>query len=291
MKKPSSAPLAWGLLAPTLFLLGVFIVYPAIYSFYLSAHEIEPFSQKIFFVGWDNYRELATSPAYWRSIHATFLFLLLTMIPSVTFSLAIAVALDSNPYFRGLLRTLFMMPIAISSAMAAMLWIFLYNPTSGYLNYLLESIGIRGPNWLADPNYALLAVAIATVWKEIGFNIIFFLAGLSSVPNELREAALLDGAGPLRRFWNVTLPILSPTLFFVTVVSVINSLQSFGQIHILTNGGPAGSTNTLVYSLYRNAFENFRAGYASSQAVILFFITLAATLAQFAVARRRVHYG
>jgi multiple sugar transport system permease protein/sn-glycerol 3-phosphate transport system permease protein len=175
--------------------------------------------------------------------------------------------------------------------MAAMLWIFLYNPTAGYLNYLLDRLGIPGPNWLGDPQWALLGVAIATVWREIGFNVIFFLAGLTSIPRELREAAVIDGAGRWQRFRHVVLPLISPTFFFVAVVSVINSFQSFGQIHILTAGGPANATGVLVYKLYRDAFENFRTGYASAQAVILFLIILAATAIQFRLAKRRVHYG
>lgn len=183
------------------------------------------------------------------------------------------------------------MPVAVSSAMAAMLWIFLYNPTAGFLNYVLSVFGIEGPNWLADPTWSLVAVAIATVWKELGFNVIFFLAGLASVPPELNEAARIDGANAWQRFWRVTLPMLSPTVFFVGVVSVIHSFESFGQIHILTKGGPAGATNVLVYSLYRDAFENFRSGFASAQAVILFAIILAATFVQFRIGQKRVHYA
>jgi ABC-type sugar transport system permease subunit len=175
--------------------------------------------------------------------------------------------------------------------MAAMLWIFLYNPTAGYLNYVLERIPIAGPNWLGDPRWALVAVAMATVWRELGFNVIFFLAGLSSIPRDLLEAAAIDGAGKLQRFRYVVLPNLSPTLFFVTVVSVINSFQSFGQIHVLTQGGPANATNVLVYKLYLDAFTNFRTGFASAEAVLLFGIVLLATGIQFRIAKRRVHYG
>jgi len=283
--------LPWLLLLPALIALGVFIIYPALASFYLSVHEVDPFSLKAFYVGMDNYRELVASPDYWQSLRVSFTFMLLTTVPSVTLCLAIAVALDANPYARGLLRTIFLAPVAISSAMAAMLWIFLYNPTAGYLNYLLERVGVTGPNWLGDPRWALLAIAIATVWREIGFNVIFFLAGLSSIPRDLLEAAAIDGAGKFQRFRHVVLPILSPTLFFVAVVSVINSFQSFGQIHILTQGGPANASNILVYKLYQDAFNNFRTGFASAQAVLLFAIILVATVIQFAVAKRRVHYG
>jgi ABC-type sugar transport system permease subunit len=183
------------------------------------------------------------------------------------------------------------MPVAISSAMAAMLWVFFYNPTSGLINYVLEVFGISGPNWLGEGRWALMAVAIVTVWKEIGFNIIFFLAGLAAIPEDVREAASIDGANAWQRFWQIVLPMLSPTVLFVTVVSVINSFQSFGQIHILTQGGPAGATSTLVYNLYRDAFQNFQTGSASAQAVVLFLIMLAATAIQFYVAKKRIHYN
>jgi len=284
-------PLAYLLLAPTLTILGVFVLYPAFYSFILSAHEVDPFTNEIFFVGRENFSELFSSPEYWQSLKVSILFTLYTVIPSVVLSLGIALCLDSAPYFRGIFRTIFLMPVGISSAMAAMLFIFIYNPTAGYLNYILDLFRINGPNWLGTPEWALGAVAIATIWKEVGFNIIFFLAGLASVPPELKEAATIDGANRYQRFRHVVLPMISPTLFFVAVVSVIHSFDSFGQIHILTRGGPAGSTNVLVYSLYRDAFENFRTGFASAQAVILFGIILIATLCQFYVAKRRVHYA
>jgi sn-glycerol 3-phosphate transport system permease protein len=279
------------LLLPVLLPLAVFVALPAVQSLWLSFHEMAPFSRRTFFVGFENYRLLWASPEYWHCARASCLFTLYTAVPSVLLSLGVALLLDAEPLCRDFFRTIFLMPVAISSAMAAMLWLFLYNPTAGYLNYALELAGVHGPNWLGDPRWALPAVAIATVWKELGFNIIFFLAGLASVPAELHEAAVLDGATELQRLRHVTLPILSPTLFFVTVVSVVNAFQSFGQIHILTGGGPAGETDTLVYNLYRDAFVHFRTGYASAQAVILFAIILAATAVQFRLAQKRVHYG
>ena len=286
-----STSLAWGLLLPTLVVLSIFVVYPAIQSLALSFQDVEPFSKRSFFIGLENYEVLFKSPDYWQSVRVTFSFLLMTVIPSLVLSLTIAVLLDANPFFQSAFRTLFLLPVAISSSMAAMLWIFIYNPTSGFLNYVLDCLGMHGPNWLADPDSALVAVAVATVWKEIGFNIIFFLAGLTAIPVELKEAAELDGASGWQSFIHVTLPLLSPTLFFVSVVSVINSLQSFGQIHILTTGGPMGETTTLVYNLYRDAFVKFRTGLASSEAVILFILIMVATTIQFRLAKKRVYYG
>ena len=234
---------------------------------------------------------LLQSPEYWQSLKVSISFAILTVIPSVLLSLAIALGLDANPFFRNSLRTIFLLPVAVSSAMAAMLWVFFYNPSSGYFNYILELFHITGPNWLGDGKWALIAVAITTVWKEIGFNIIFFLAGLSSIPNDIKEAASLDGANAWQKTIFVILPMLSPTLLFVTVVTFINSFQSFGQIRILTEGGPAGATNTLVYNLYRDAFQNFQTGSASAQSIILFFIILIATAIQFRAAKKHIHYG
>lgn len=286
----NQAWLGWALLAPTFLVLGVFVFLPSVQSLYLSLFDFNAFMTRQTFVGLDNYVMLFSSPEYWQSIATTLLFVVLTSVPAVIISLLIATALDANAYFSGVLRTIFLLPVAVSSAMAAMLWIFLYNPSSGYLNYLLELVGINGPNWLGDPDWAVPAVAIATVWKELGFNVIFFLAGLASVPPDLKEAAALDGAGRWQTYRYVTLPMLSPTILFVSVVTVLNAFQSFGQIHILTAGGPAGATTTLVYNLYRDAFQNFQTGSASAQAVILFILMLIGTSVQFRFARSRVHY-
>ncbi len=280
-----------GLVFPALAILLTFVAYPAVKSLYLSFHDVEPFTQTLSWVGLENFKNLFGSADFFHSLKVTFHFSLLTVLPAVFLSLILALLLDANPFFQNLWRTLFLLPVAISSAMAAMLWIFLFNPTAGYLNYLLDCFGVSGPNWLADPNWALYSVALVTVWKEIGFNVIFFLAGLSSIPKDVTEAAWIDGASAWRRTVSITLPLLSPTILFVTIVSLINSFQTFGQIHILTGGGPAGTTTTLVYNLYQDAFTNFRTGFASAQAVVLFAILLVATYLQFKAAKSRVHYG
>lgn len=278
--------MAWGLLSPALLVFILFVIYPGLNSLYLSFFEVDAFSMKKVFIGLDNYRMLAVAPQYWQSLGVTLSFVVMTVFPAVLLSLGIAVGLDSNPFCRGILRTIFLMPVAVSSAMAAMLWIFFYNPSAGYFNFILEKIGAQGPNWLGDGKWALIAVSATTVWREIGFNVIFFLAGLASIPSDVREAALVDGANAWQRFTYVVLPLLAPTLLFVTVVSVINSFQSFGQIHILTAGGPAGATDTLVYHLYRDAFQNFQTGSASAQAVILFLLMSVATAIQFSISRK-----
>ena len=281
---------ALGWLAPTLLPLLIFVLYPALYSLYLAFHEVDSFSQRVVFTGWNNWSELFLSAAYWESVRSTFVFVLCTAVPSVALGLIIALLLYSRPFFQTLFRTLFLLPIAISSAMAAMLWIFLFNPSAGYLNACLKMLHLPSPNWLGDPHWALGAVALATVWEETGFQVVFLLAGLAQIPHELLEASSLDGANAWQRLRYVILPLLSPALFFVSLVSCISALQNFGPIHILTGGGPANATNVLVYRLYRDAFQNFRTGIASSQATILFILILGITWMQFRVGKSRVHY-
>lgn len=277
---------AWLFLAPALVLLLAFVVAPALFSIYLSFHDFRPFSFDLVRVGLDQYRELAVSSDYRTSMIATLRFVAWTVPVSVFGSLLLAVLLDSSPFFRSFLRTIFLLPVGISPAMAAMLWIFLFNPTVGFINYALSLAGIPGPAWLTDPHWAPLAVSIATVWKEIGFNIIFLLAALAQVPVELKEAAWMDGANAWRRFLHVTLPGISPALFFVIIVTAIHAFESFGQIHILTRGGPAGSTSVLVYQLFRDGFENSRLGLAAAEAVMLFLLIGGVTVIQFVAGRK-----
>jgi len=280
----------WYLL-PALAPLIVFSIYPAFYSLVLSFFEVAPFSGEHFYVGVDHYRELASDSEYFQSLLATATFAMISVPMSVGASLVLALLLEQRPYAAGTLRTLFLLPLGVSPAMAAMLWIFLFNPTAGYLNYVLELLHIPGPNWLTEPRWAMLAVCITTVWKEIGFNLIFFLGGLAAISPSILEAARIDGAGYWRQLRSVQLPLLAPTLLFVCVISIIHACESFGQIHILTHGGPADATNVLVYKIYRDGFEYFRAGFASAQAVILLIIVLSLTALQFLFLSRKMHYG
>ncbi len=167
---------------------------------------------------------------------------------------------------------------------------FLYHPSLGMLNYFRSLIHLDPISWLVDPKWALLSVSLMTVWMNLGFNYIVLSSGLRGIPDELRESAAIDGAGPLRVFARILLPLLSPTLFFLAIVSVISSFQSFGQIHILTMGGPMDRTNVLVYSIYQEAFVNFRFGSGSARALVLFVIIVLLTLVQFKWVEKKVHY-
>lgn len=277
-------------MAPSLLLFTIFVFLPLARTVYLSLFTTNPVGQPRSFAGLTWYQELATSADFQRSLLTTFLFALYTVLPGIALALLLAVL--ANRRLRGInvFRTFFSSTIAVSLAVAATIWGLLMNPQVGLLNYLLSLIGIRGPNWLIDPASALVSIAIVTIWSTLGFNMIVLLAGLQNIPEELYESAKIDGATGLTIFRHITVPLLSPSLFFLLVVNVIQVFQAFTQIHVLTRGGPVNATNTLVYSIYLDAFVNFQFGYASAQSLVLFAIVLVLTLVQFGFVERRVHY-
>ena len=209
-------------------------------------------------------------------------------------TLAVVVALLlSYPLKRlnGLYRTLIFVPVVISSAIAGVLFRLLYNPVVGFFNHWLSLIGIDGPNWLTEKSWALVAVTITVVWRQLGFNVIIALAGLQNIDEQLYEAAKVDGAGVFSRIWHITLPQLSPTLFFLAVVNVIISLQAFGEINILTDGGPGRATTNLVYQVFIDGFVGTRfLGRASAQAFLLAVMIIAISIIQFRGLGKKVHY-
>jgi ABC-type sugar transport system permease subunit len=277
-------------LLPALIIFCLFTLYPAVASLLYSFRLISSFGNKWIYVGFENYIKLFQSPSYQNSLRVTFVFVAGTVFCGLAFSLFVSLFL--NVRLRGitLYRTIFFIPLAISPAMAGVIWLFLFNPNVGLLNYLLELVGISGPHWRTDPSWALPAIIIVTVWKQLGFNVIIFLAGLQNVPDELYEAASIDGAKVLSKLTYITIPLISPTIFFLSVTSIIRAFEAFGSVDILTEGGPAEATNFLVYSLYKDAFVNFDTGSASAQAYIIFLIILLITFIQFKVLGKRVHY-
>lgn len=279
-------------LAPTFIILTIFVYVPVFTSFSLSLNRIAPFGSRKIFVGAENYMRLLSDPDYWNSIRITILFTLGTVPTSLVLAVLLAIAL-SYPVrnFSSLHRLLIFVPVVISSAVAGVLFRWLYHPVVGYLNYWLSLIGIEGPNWLASSDWALVAITLATIWKELGFNVIIALAGVQNIDQTYYEAAMVDGANAWQRFWNVTLPLLSPTIFFLLIINVIHSFQAFGQIHVLTEGGPGQATTTLVYSIFYDAFVGTpQRGYASAQAYLLALMVVAMTFIQFRVLGKKVHY-
>jgi sn-glycerol 3-phosphate transport system permease protein len=284
--------LATGLayLAPSLILFAAFVFIPLAQSIYLSFFNTRATGAITTFAGLDHYLELLTSPAFRTGLLATTLFAAYTVPVGIAVGLVLAVLLNQRLRGINVFRTMMSSTIAISAAVGALIWLLLLNPSLGLLNYILSLVGVRGPEWLIQPTFAIIAVSITTIWLTLGTNIIVLLAGLQGVPEEIYEAARLDGARGLGMFTRITMPMVSPSLFFLLVVDTIAVLQAFTQIHLLTRGGPVDATRVLVYSIYQDAFQNFQFGFASAQAVILFLLVMALTLIQFRFVERLVHY-
>lgn len=279
------------LLSPSVALFVTFAFYPLIKTFYLGFFRSDPFGLSSTWVGFDQYIDVLTSDRFHRSLITTVLFALLTVPTGLV--LGLGLALLAHQKLRGIIvyRTIFSSTVATSVAVASVMWLTLLNPSIGIINYGLKESGFSAINWLSDPAWALPAVSLTTVWLNLGFTFIVILAGLQTIPDELHESAAIDGAGNISRLFNVTLPMLSPTLLFSVVVLTINAFQSFGQIDLLTQGGPLDRTNVLVYSIYTEGFRNFNEGVAAVQGVALFLIVLVLTLIQFRLLERRVFYG
>ncbi|WP_138495485.1 carbohydrate ABC transporter permease [Paenibacillus pinistramenti] len=282
--------LAYAFLAPSLLLFAVFLFYPLVKSVYLSLHSTDPAGRIAGFTGFDNYSDLFTSGLFVSGIKTTALFALLTVPAGILLALILAVLTHNMLRGKRLFQFAFSLPMVISVGSASVIWKFLFHPTLGMLNYLLEQAGMAPVGWLIDPHWALLSISIMTVWMNLGFNYILLSSGMQGIPDEIYESARIDGAGPLRVFYRITMPLLSPTLFFVLVVSTIGAFQSFGQINILTQGGPMNSTSVFVYSIYQESFINFRFGTGSAQAILLFLVIMLLTLIQFKWVERKVHY-
>ncbi len=283
---------AYLFLAPTLVVLGIFVYFPIIESFRLSLNRVAPFGSAEIFVGFDNYTRLLGSSEFWNNVVVSLFFMVGTVPVGIAIAVAIALLL-SYPVSRlsWLHRTLIFVPVVISSAVAGVLFRWLYNPVVGHINTWLGAVGIDGPEWLTSSNWALFAVTVAVVWRQLGFNVIIALAGLQQIDNSYYEAAKVDGAGVLARVRYITLPLLSPTLLFLVVINVIISFQAFGEIDILTMGGPGQSTENLVYSVFVDGFVGTRfRGLASAQAFLLAVIIVAFSFIQFRGFRKRVHY-
>lgn len=279
-------------LLPTLLILTVFVFIPIITSFQMSLTRIAPFGSQTIDVGLGNYTRLFADPDYRETIRVTIIFTLIVVPVGVALAVFLAIALsyplDHLSWFH---RLLIFVPIVISSAVTGVLFRWIYHPVIGYLNYVLLQFGIEGPNWLNSKEWALLAVAFAVIWRQLGFNVIIALAGVQNIDGTYYEAAKVDGATMWHRIRHITIPLLSPTLFFLFIINVINSLQVFGEINILTLGGPGGATMTMLYSIYYDAFVGtpYR-GYASAQAYLLFILILVISFIQFKWVGKKVHY-
>lgn len=282
--------LAYMFLAPSLLLFAVFLFYPLLKSVYLSLHSTDPTGRIASFVGFDNFTSLFASGLFVSGMKVTALFALFTVPTGMLIALVLAAFTHHLRRGRRVFQFAYSLPLVLSVGSAAVIWKFLFHPTLGMLNYLLGLAGVGPVPWLISPDWALWSVSLMTVWMNLGFHYIILSSGMQGVPDELYESARIDGAGPMTTFRKITLPLLSPTLFFLLVVSIISAFQSFGQINILTSGGPMNRTNVFVYTIYQEAFVNFRFGTGSAQALLLFLVILLLTLIQFKWVERKVHY-
>jgi sn-glycerol 3-phosphate transport system permease protein len=258
----------------------------------MSLNRVAPFGNQTIFVGLGNYARLIQDPDYWNSIRITLLFTLGTVPTGLVLAVLLAVALAYPvQHLSSLHRLLIFVPVVISSAVAGVLFRWLYHPVVGYLNFWLSFIGIQGPDWLTSKDWALVAIILVSIWRQLGFNVIIALAGVQNIDSTFYDAAKVDGANAIQRFFNVTVPLLTPTLFFLLIINVINSFQTFGEIHILTQGGPGQATNTLVYSIFYDAFVGTpQRGIASAQAYLLALMVVIMSFIQYRILNRKVHY-
>ncbi len=267
------------LLLPSLAGMVVFLMAPVLSSLVLSFSEWDLIGE-ISWVGIDNYVTALADPAVLGALRNTLTFIL-GYLPSVVI-IALGLALLLNRRIRGrvVFRAIYFVPVVTSWVAVSLIWKWLLNPQYGLVNFALGAIGIKGPGWLFDPAWAMTGVILTSVWKDIGFVTVIYLAGLQDIPEPLYEAAALDGATPWQQFWSITFPMLAPTTFFVTTISLISSFQVFDQVWIMTQGGPAGATSVMVELIYKNAFSYYKMGYASAISWVLFALIFAVTIAQ-----------
>jgi sn-glycerol 3-phosphate transport system permease protein len=285
-----SAWLPYALVAPQLAITVVFFFWPAAQAVWYSFQLQDAFGLKTQFVGLDNFARLFGDPNYLASIRTTAVFSILVAFSGIAISLVLAAMADR--VLRGALayKTFLIWPYAVAPAVAGVLWAFLFAPSIGIVTYVLKGMGVDW-NWIIHGNQAMLLVVMASVWKQISYNFLFFLAGLQSIPKSLIEAAAIDGAGPGRRFWTIVFPLLSPVTFFLLVVNIVYAFfDTFGVIDATTQGGPAGATNILVYKVYHDGVKAADLGGSSAQSVVLMLIVIALTVAQFRFIERKVNY-
>jgi ABC-type sugar transport system permease subunit len=277
-------------LSPTLLVFSVFVVFPVFFSFYLSFHTWNMFSSESTYVGLENYARIFGSAEFWEVLKNTAFYTAGTIPLNMLMALTIAVWLNRRIAGKKFLRTAFFAPVVMSFVAAAVIWRWVFEPNFGLLNYCLSWFGVPAVNWLNDPTAAMFALIIMGTWKTFGVNMVLFSAGLQGIPGHYYEAAEIDGAGRWHKFWNITIPLLSPTTFFILIMSVIGSFQVFDAVYVLTSGGPLGKTKVLVFYLYEHAFKFFEMGYASSVAYVMFAIIFGLTLLQIRSLKGSVHY-
>jgi sn-glycerol 3-phosphate transport system permease protein len=282
--------LPYALVAPQIVITIVFFLWPASQAIYQSVLRQDAFGLRTDFVGLDNFERLFADPHYLESFWTTVAFSAMVAGLSMGIALILAVMADRVIQSATAYRTLLIWPYAVAPAVAGVLWWFLFNPTIGIAAYAMDAMGYDWNHYVKGSD-AMALIVIASAWRQVSYNFLFFLAGLQAIPRSLTEAAAIDSAGPLRRFWTIQLPLLSPTVFFLIVINVVYAFfETFGVVHATTSGGPGQATNILVYKVWRDAFEGLNLGSSAAQSVILMVIVIALTAIQFRYIERRVEY-
>jgi multiple sugar transport system permease protein len=281
----------WAFVAPALALIVVFFVVPVVASALLSLTDFDIYAvasrANLRIVGLENYRRLTSDPLFWVALRNTAVFVVVAGPFSIGLSLAAALLVNARTVrFRALFRTIFFLPVVTTLVAIAVVWRYIYHPRFGLLNYALGAVGIGPVDWLGDPRFAMPAIILMAVWKNFGFNMVIFVAGLQSIPERLYEAARVDGAGATSQFRWITLPMLAPTFLFVLVITMIGYFQLFAEPYVMTQGGPAHATLSLVMLMYLQGFRWWTMGYAAALAFILFAIILALTLVTLRLQKR-----
>lgn len=293
MKRSLLIPL--GFLAPALTLILVFMVLPLVVSFYLSLTNFNVAALLDYslanFIGLANYQRLLRDELFWQAFWNTGYFVLIGVPSALVLSLLLAILLNQARLFgKNFFKVGYYLPSITTTVAIAVVWRWVLNPRYGILNWLLGILGIAGPNWFGDPEWAMPAIILLVVWKGLGYNMVIFLAGLQNIPGHLYEAAQLDGAGRLKQLIYITIPLLRPTSFFVSVMTMIGYLQLFAEPYMLTDGGPLNATLSIVLYMYRHGFKFFNLGYASALAYVLFAIIFFVTLLQMKFSDKEIQY-
>lgn len=290
MKKAIKTLKPYLFVAPALIVFIVFSIYPILNTIFLSFYEWDMISPTKEFVGIKNYQTLFRDVKFYQTLSNTFVYMLSTVGLGVILAIALALFLRKDTRINKFMQNLIFTPYIVSLASISFLWMWLMNNDFGLLNYLLSLVGVGPIDWLGNPKMALISLVIISVWKTLGYNTLIILSALQSIPKHLYEAASLDKATKRQTFFKITLPMISPTLFFLTIVSIIASFKVFETIQIITNGGPQNSTNTLVYSIYEYGFQFYKIGYASTIGVVLLVIISIFTIIYFKLLSKKVHY-
>lgn len=283
--------LPYALVAPQLAVTLAFFFWPAFDSLRLSLYRASPFGDRLIFIGLGNFERLLADPAYFRSVATSFVFSALVTVLGLAVALLLAAL--ANAKIRGLAiyRTLLLWPYGIAPAIAGVIWLFVFHPSFGVLPYVLSFVTAYQFNWFLKGWVALVLIVVAAIWKQFGYNLAFYLAGLQAIPGSVLEAASVDGAGPIRRFFAITFPLLSPVTFFLFTLNMTFSFfETFGLVHAVTQGGPGDATSILVFRAWKDGFEGLQLGYSAAQSVLLMLLVVALTAAQFRFAEKKVTY-